>query len=691
MFRLKQLIREIHRRSLWQVLSIYVVGAWLAYQVILDLTEGGILPEWFPGVAVGLFIVGLPVVLATAFVQEGIGRDRAAATEEETAAARSRAPVPEPSAESPGDGDDESRLARFLTWKRAVGAGVFAFVFVGLIAISAAVLAPAGEETGPPAERSIAVLPLENMSPESEDAYFTDGIHEEIITRLYRIGDLRVLARASVMEYAQGGRALDEIARELGVNYLLVGSVRRSADRSRVSVALVEPRSGEQLWADTYQASGTDVFAVQGSIAQNVARALKAELTAGTRDRLATMPTTSARAYDHYLRARDFHMRSYGREHTEAAIRLYEQAVEADPTFALAHAQLGNAHTQHYWFHYDHSQARLDEARHHIDRALELDPDLPEAHLALGRYLYWGLLAYDPALEELRIAAEGVPSDPQIPLTMGSVHRRAGRFDRAIELYRRAIEVDPRYWASWWNLAETYWLVRRFGDAIDAVERAIDVGLNIGDGWTFKANVRLYGLGQPHDALATLDSVPADLATGEYRPDLVEADAHLFLGRYPEALAAADSTTVENQFVVRPPALIRALVHHHSDYPDAARAAFDTARAVLEDRLDRYPDDVRILGALAIARAGLGDDEAALRLATAARDQLPPEREAWRGAVRMQELAMVQAMTGRHADAVSSLEWLLGNPSPVSAPAVRLDPRWDTLHEHPGFLRLVER
>lgn len=685
----KRLIREVHRRSLWQVLGIYVVGAWLVYQVILGLTEGGVLPEWFPGVAVGLFLVGLPVVLATAFVQEGLsGSDASgdAGPDPDAAASTEAAQPAEQPARAPGTA---GRIGSLLTWRKAIAAGVFAFVIAGLVAMAAAIVAPPGG-AHPEGERSIAVLPLENMSPDDEDAYFTDGIHEEIITRLFRIGDLRTLARASVMGFDAGDGSLAAIAEALGVNYLLVGSVRRAGDRSRVSVSLVAPRSGEQLWADTYEATGTDVFAVQASIAENVAAALEAELTVGTRDRLAARPTTSAEAYDDYLRARDTHTHSYGQEVLEAAIRLYERAIDADPDFALAHAQLGIAHTQHYWFHYDHSEERLERARHHIDRALELDPDLPEAHHAMARYHYWGRLAYDDALRELDIAAAGLPSDPELPLTRASIHRRAGRFREAIAAYERTTAVDPRYWAGWWNLAETYWLVRRYEDALAVVERGAAVGMNVSDVWALKANVRLRGLGQPRAALATLDSVPASLATGEYEPSLVRIDAHLFLNEFQTALAAVEPTVVQNQFVIRPPTLLRGLIYHHVGDPSAA-AAFDSARSVLETLLEERPDDVRVMGALAMALAGLGQGDRALELAARALNRLPPEREAWRGAVRVHEQAVVQAMTGRYQGAIQNLKWLLSTPSPLSAATLELDPSWDPLREDPAFQMLSSR
>lgn len=691
MSQLNHLIREIHRRSLWQVLAIYLVGAWVVYEVILGLTDGGVLPEWFPGLAVGLFLVGLPVVLATAFVQEGApGRSADMVGEGASSAGSGRADSPADAGPA-RDPAPVSRPAHILTWRNAVGLGVAAFVFAGLVGVSAMYMG--GEASrSEPENRSVAVLPLENMSPDPADAYFTDGIHEEIITRLFRVQDLRTLARASVTDFGTTDRTLAEVAAALGVRYLLVGSVRRSADRSRVSVSLVEPRTGEQLWADTYEATGTDVFAVQASIAENVARALEAELTPGTRARLATLPTTSSDAYDDYLRGRDLHGRSYGQEDLEEAIRYYESAVRTDPDFALAHALLGMAHTQHYWFHYDHSDTRLQRARRRIDRALELDPDLPEAHLAMARYHYWGHLDYDDAIYELDIAAAAIPGDPEIALTQGSIHRRAGRFQRANQDYVRMTQLDPRKWEGWWNLAETYALVRRFDAALRTVDRAADAGLNPGDRWTFKAFVRLHGLGRPLLAAATLDSLAGAVATGEYSTKLVAVDAQLFLRQYDRALAAAGFTAmVENQFDVRPGSLVRGLVHRHAGNARSATAAFDTARAILEADLEQRPDDVRVMSALAIALAGLDRRNTALELAERARDLLPPAREAWRGAVRLRDLALVQTMTGHHDQAIDNLEWLLSNPSPLSVAGMKLDPTWDPLRERPDFQSLLSQ
>ncbi len=693
MSRFTALIREVHRRSLWQVLAIYLVGAWIAYEVILGLTEGGVLPEWFPGVAVGLFLVGLPIVLATAFVQEGgPGLADGAITAADSASRDARAATTLPSTPGPETPSPAapSRPAVILTWRNAVGLGVAAFVFAGLVGVTAMQLGDRTEQPGAES-RSLAVLPLENMSPDPDDAFFTDGIHEEIITRLFRVEDLRTLARASVMEFSGSDRTLAEVADALGVRYLLVGSVRRSGSRSRVSVSLVEPRSGEQLWANTYDADGTDVFAVQASIAENVAKALAAELTPRTRARLASVPTTSPEAYDEYLRGRELHNRSYGRDDLAAAVLHYERAIRADPDFALAHAHLSMAHSQVYWFHYDRSEATLRRARHHVDRALELDPDLPEAHLAMARYHYWGHLDYEDALRELDIAAAGLPSDPAISLTIGSVHRRAGRFDRAIAQYERTTALDPNDWSGWWNLAETYALVRRFDDALRAVEVAGRTGLNVGDLVTFKATVHLHGLGSPSTALAILDSIRNAPATGEYLPDLVRVEAYTFQRDYDRALAATgDAGLIRNQFYVRPRTLLRGMVYRHTGNGASAAAAFDSARALLEPELERNPGDVRIMGALAIAMAGLDRPEHALQLAQRALDEMPPTREAWRGAFRVLELATVQAMSGRHDEAITNLEWLLSTPSPLASPGVELDPTWNPLHHLPGFQGLTD-
>jgi TolB-like protein/Flp pilus assembly protein TadD len=687
MSRLRQFIREIHRRSLWQVLGIYLFGAWAAYQVILSLTEGGILPDWFPGVAVGLFIVGLPIVLATAFIQEGVGGDdgRGSPRAERAGDPDERRPAPDDRAAA----TTHQPLASLLTWRKSIAAGVFAFVFAGLIAATASFLgAPAAEE-GPAGERTIAVLPLENMSPDPEDAFFTDGIHEEIITRLYRIGDIRTLARASVVAFDAADRSLDEVARTLGVNYLLVGSVRRADDRSRVSVALIEPRSGEQLWANTYEARGTDVFAVQASIAENVASALRTELSPAAKERMTALPTTSAEAYDDYLRGNDALRRSYGRTHTEQAIAFLQAAVEEDPAFAVAHSRLAEAHLQHYWFHYDHSEERLAIARDHIDRALALDGSLPEAHFAMARYHYWGRLAYEEALRELDVAESQLPSDPEIPLVRASVHRRAGDFDAAVASFLRSTELDPRYWATWWNLAETYMLLRRYEEALATADRAAETGLGVSDAWTLKADIRLQGLARPEAALATLDSVPTDMALGEYRPSWIRVRAHVLLGQYDRALAAVDSTWVTNQFLVRPPALLRGLVYRLSGDPAAARAAFDSARVELERASAGAPEDVRLMGAHALALAGLGRGDEAIALAERAARLLPPEREAWRGTARLEDLALVQVMAGREAEAVRTLEQILARPFSLSRAAVARDPVWAPLRDRDDFRRLV--
>ena len=703
MSRLKELIHEIHRRSLWQVLGIYVVGAWLAYQVILDLTEGGILPEWFPGVAVGLFIVGLPIVLATAFVQEGapgkvFGPDQErpdgdAADRASSADAHRSEPAPE-TASAPQPAGSSSQASRLLTWRNAVGLGVVAFVFAGLVGVAAMWIG--GDSPGSTAaDQSVAVLPFENMSPDPDAAFFADGIHEEIITQLARIREIRVIARQSVLEYRETARDLDEIAAELGVRHLLVGSVRRAGERVRISTQLLDPATAEPIWGDSYEGAGTDVFGMQREVAENVARELEATLSPEERSRLESRPTDNAEAYDFYLRARTLLQRSYDEADMTVAAELLGRAIELDPEFAHAYAQVGFAHAQIYWYHYDHTDERRRASREATGRALALDPDLPEAHWARAWYLYWCELAYDEALQEAELALAGAPGWGDVHGLTGAILRRDGRVAESLPHFHRAQELDPRDWLASFTLSATYKLLRRPEPTLAWADSTIRLAPHRARSWDVKTAGTLELLGDTARTRRIVDGVPEATRGGDRYRIRLRYTLASYRGDHDAALAALEDApeaqifAIADQFTYRPRTLLAAQAYERLGDRDRARAAYQEARRRLEQIRDSIPDDVRMMAALAVALQGLGRDDEALAMARQAYDALPMGREAWRGAYLLENLAYIQARTGRLDQAVANLETLLDRPTQLTIPVLRMDPRWDPLRDHPGFQALL--
>jgi len=370
---LKRLIQEIHRRSLWQVLGIYVVVSWLVLQVVDTLAGALHLPDWASPLALFLLIMGLPIVLATAFVQEGIGRSGArrepsAEAEDTVAETRERA-------------KREARgVRRLFTWRNAIMGGALAFGLWGVVATGWYVVYVGGAAESSGQRKSIAVIPFENLSDDPENAFFAAGIHDDILSQLSKIRDLTVISRTSVMQYAGTEKDMRTIANELGVGAILEGSVRRAGGQVRIVTQLIDAKADAHLWSETYDRELTvaNVFAIQSEIAERIAQALKAELSPEEKERIASRPTDSPEAYDFYLRGKEYFHRgqSTGAENYRIAQQMYERAVELDPQFALAHASLSRVHSLFYWVSFDRSAERLSQAREAAGRALELDPDL---------------------------------------------------------------------------------------------------------------------------------------------------------------------------------------------------------------------------------------------------------------------------------------------------------------------------
>jgi TolB-like protein/Tfp pilus assembly protein PilF len=442
---MKKLIHEIHRRSLWQVLGIYAVGAWVALQVVDVLGQNFGLPEWFPAFALALLVIGLPIVLATAFVQEGV-----------------RSPEP-PERAGPDDSAPNtpplqgSSGSTPFTWKNAIVGGVGAFALWGVLAAGWMLLGPgagsrASEAGSAVAEgeaardlRSVAVLPFATRTTSEEDEYFAEGMHDDLLTQLAKIDSLKVISRTSVMEYKGVNRNIREIADELDVATVVEGGVQRSGDRVRVNVQLIDASTDQHLWAETYdeELTAANVFAIQSDLAKKIAVALEATLTPEVAERLEEQPTESLEAYDLYVRGRFiFDNRGSTRAGVEAAAELYREATAADSTYALAHAGLANTHLRLFNLGYLSEEEALPEARAALERALELDPDLAEGRLLRAQLLRLELRPGEANREVLRVL-ELNPGSAQAHAQYSAILLDLGRPVEAVLEARRAVQLDP--------------------------------------------------------------------------------------------------------------------------------------------------------------------------------------------------------------------------------------------------------
>ncbi|NIM51774.1 MAG: tetratricopeptide repeat protein [Gemmatimonadales bacterium] len=673
MNRLKQFITEIHRRSLWQVLLIYVGGAWVCYEIIDTITDRLALPEWLPVLAIILFLIGLPVVLATAFVGE--------------VEAPSRAPT---KAEPAAVHHEATRRHRFLTRRNAGATFVTVLAAWGVVATGWMLFGRGADEGATADERpSVAVLPLENRSGLEEDRYFTDGIHDEILTQLSKISGLSVRGRTSVMEYRDSPKNLRQIGEELNARYLMEGGVQRAGETVRINVQLIDAETDEHVFVDTYdrELSVENLLAVQREVALRIADALEATLTPAERERIEARPTDNLEAYEFYLRGMEYWRRpGWLAGDYRSAQRMWEHAVELDPGFALAHAWLSIIHSHIYWFRYDFTEERLRLARAAADRALELDPSLPEGHLALGYYYYYGFRAYDQALEELAVAEQGLPGDAEVLEARGLIYRRQGKWEEAIANLQRAADLDPRHATRLAELGDTHRFLRRYDEAERYYDRALTIEPEYEEAAYSRAEIGLLRDGDL-EPLRAYVSAHLDAHLVRRRLEVLNRD-------YPAALAAlsqVEDEIIEGQYAYDPKSLYSGLTHLYAGQTDLARAAFDSARVILEPAVAERPDDYRRRVSLGLAYAGLGMKQAAVREGQMAVDLLPMSKDAFFAPGPLIGLAQVYTLVGDYDAAIDLLDYLLSIPSSMSVPGLRLSPIYDPLRDHPRFQALLER
>ncbi len=567
---------------------------------------------------------------------------------------------------------------------------------VALTAVAAVILGV--RSAAPPAESErpmLAVLPFANLGV-AEDQYFADGVTEEIIARLANLGDLGVISRRSTMHYRNTSLSIAEIAAQLGVDYVLEGTIRwdRSGptDRVRITPQLVRVADDTNLWASNFERELTGIFALQSEIATQVAAALDVTLADRERRALTNQPTGDVDAYQAFLRgAEHLDDPDFSREGFALGVRMFERAVELDPGFALAHARLAELHSRVIHYGYDRSAARLRLAREALDRAFALDPDLPEAWLALGYYHYWGRRDHAAALDALQQARQRAPGDHDVALARAYVLRRQGDLAGAAAIIERELDHSPLDAVATVALGETYGTLRRYDDAARALQRSIDLAPDNAYPYTELALVHLRWHGDVAAARRALARMPAasntEFCRVGYLTELFARDHAAALAR----LQACPDTALEANAFYRPVALLAGMAHWLQGDQRRAQVEFAAAREQLETKLAGAPDDFRAHAALGLALAGLGRDADAIRHGQRAVALYPLSRDALEAPVLVVDLALIHAMLGDAEAAATQLESVLAIPSIVSTAWLRHDPRWDRVRDQAPFVALLER
>ena len=548
----------------------------------------------------------------------------------------------------------------------------------------------------PPPEKSIAILPFQNLSKDQENAFFTDGVQDEILTSLSRIADLKVISRTSVMQYKDTAkRNLREIGQQLGVANVVEGSVQRVANRVRVNAQLINAKNDAHLWAQTYDGDLTDVFAIQSQIAQAIAEQLQAQMSAREKALIAHPPTTDVGANTLYQEALRLEHQPPEDQTLRHAIQLLEQAVARDPQFALAYSLMSQKHMSLYFGGYDHTSARLEQANVALQKAVQLRPDAGEIHLADAEYWFHGFFDYDRARAEIELARRSLPNDPKVYTMTGAMDRRQGRWGEAVRNFERAAELNPRDLDAVMNAAFTYEGLKRYSDATRMYERAAALSPpDYGPRIAARSNQALNERADTRPLRAELNAIMAEdpkstsqIATDLYFCAISERDRsateHALAVIPPEGLFTAGNFVCPREWFV-------GYAARTFGEDEIARAAFTAARSKLEKIVEDQPDYASAWSLLGRVDAALGRKEAAIREGRRACELLPSSKDAWFAPGLLRYLASIYVWTGEKDLALTQLEDLAAlKVSSLDYGDLKLDPNWDPLRGDPRFEKLV--
>ena len=546
--------------------------------------------------------------------------------------------------------------------------------------------------------KSIAVLPFENLSPDNAGAFFADGVQDQVLTNLAKVSDLRVISHTSVEQYRNVvGRNVREIARQLGVAYVLEGTVQRAPNRVRVNTKLIDARTDTQVWAESYDREVADLFVIQSDLAQAIVNQLQARLSPQQKAEIEETPTRDLAAFDLYLEAKRIVDTYLEAEDVGSsllkAVRLLDEATERDPNFVLAYCYTARAHNLLYFLDLDPTPKRnlLGEAA--VENALRLRPNSAEAHLAKADHYFRCHRNYERAQEELAIARPGLPNSVPFFNLSGYINRRQGRWTEGERDFATAVRLDPRSPNAVTLLDDTFVLERRFPEARLVYDRAIAAGMREPITLIRRAALDFGETGDPTTLAAALAAAPeVDVGGGETSWRVLLA---LIDHNYDEArrvLAASprkDFQDVDFTFYF-PKAWYEGVIARTEGDKTKAIAAFTEARAVLESRLKSKPDDPRTLAVLAQIDANLGQKELALEEARKAVTLMPVSKDAYDGPLVLQGLAQVYTWTGDHDRAFDELQTLLGMPGYISYGYLKTDPAWEPLRGQARYQAMLE-
>jgi len=539
----------------------------------------------------------------------------------------------------------------------------------------------------------LVVLPFENLGP-PDDEYLAVGVTEEVTSRLASIKELAVISRKSAVHYAGTDKTTKEIGSELGVQYLVEGTIQWAKydgkpSRVRITPELVRVTDDTRLWSKAYDRVIQDVFEIQSDIALQVVEQLGLTLLASDRALVADRPTDNLEAYHAYLRGGYYTgTPHFTQERWMQAVDSYTKAVELDPTFAMAYAKLSEAHARLYYYYTDRSPERRELARSTVEKARRLAPDKPETHLALGYYHLMVERDVEQGLAEFEIAARDLPANAEVLEAKGDGYRQQGKWREALDQYEMACRLSPRNSSPLVEIGLTGWLCRRYPDALEAADKAIALAPDQDWPYLTKGLILWSWHGASEETRKTFEAVSPDQRWLPW----IWYWQYVYEGEYREAINYMSSIPggwVKIKIDAKPKELYQAIVYDAIGEPEQALAAYETSRTLLEAKVKEYPDDPRYHSSLGVAYAALGRKDDAILEGRRAMELLPVSKDAVYGLPYVHDLAHIYTLSGDYQRALAMLEEILSNPSSLSVPLLKVDPRWNRLRDQPGFRQLL--
>jgi TolB-like protein/Flp pilus assembly protein TadD len=650
---------EVKRRKVYRVAAAYIIAAGGIIQLASAAFPAWELPNWALRLVIVVLLMGFPIALILAWAYD----------------ITSQGVVATPAPAVPG-----SHRRR----------NIVMLVVTGVIISAAAGFFLLPRVSAHKCDKSIAVLPFENLSDEKENAYFADGIQDDVLTNLSKVGDLKVISRTSVMPYRGKASNVREIGKTLGVGAILEGSVRRIGNRVRVNVQLINADTDEHMWAEDYDRDLTDVFAIQTDLAQQIVRELQAKLSPMEKAQIERRPTQNGEAYLAFVQAHDLSTRpDKFRGDIENAEQLFERATKLDPNFAEAFA--GLAWIDNWMYHtFDPTAARKEKARAAAEEAFRLQPNLPEAHLALGFYYYYCERDYQNALREFAIAKLSLPNSAEVYMAIGSIERRQGKWAQSTGNFEKAVSLSPRDSFILVNLADNYRANKNFETADKILGRAIEAAPNSLSARAAKAMLPLDWKGD----LSMMEKDLADMPPGVDPEGLVtfgRVQLLMLQRKFPEALAVLKQLSPDLSHDSKPREFLEGAIYTFLNDRERARSAFEHARPIAEQSLREAPNDAFRHALLGQILAGLGEKEAAIAEGKRAVNLLPESQDALEGPKATLELAKIYTWTGETDQALLLLDHSLSTPSGITVSSLKLDPVWDPLRSDPRFQALIDK